>query len=205
MKINTNTWNRIRYTIYTPIYDFIVKYFGASRKRSIDELAIKPGEKVLIIGAGTGLDLEFMPKDCDITATDITPSMIARIKKRSVKQHRSVKAEVMDGQALTYADNSFDKVILHLIVAVIPDPVACLKEAERVLKTGGQITIYDKFVRRNARVSFGRRLANVFFSFVFTDITRSFESIVDKTNLTINSDNDADFNGNFRIIRLTKN
>ena len=67
MKINTNAWNRIRYTLYTPGYDLIARIFENSRRKSIESLQVIAGEKVLIIGAGTGLDLEFLPNDCEIT------------------------------------------------------------------------------------------------------------------------------------------
>lgn len=204
MKINTNTWNKIRYTLYTPGYDLIARYFKASRTKSIDSLDLKPSDKVLIIGAGTGLDIEIIQTDCKIIATDITPSMIARIKKRNIKLKRNVEAIVMDGQALRYDDNSFDKIILHLILAVIPDPVACMKEAERALKPGGYIAVFDKFVRKNTKVSSIRRFANLLTNLIFSDITRDFESIVNKTGLLVISDIDADFKGNFRLIKMTK-
>jgi len=204
MRINTNRWNKIRYTLYTPGYDLIARHFKDSRKKSIDSLDIKSGDKVLIIGAGTGLDLEFLPKDCEIIATDITPSMIDRIKKRNIILSRNVHAMVMDGQSLGFFDNSFDFIILHLILAVIPDSIACIKESERVLKLGGQIAVYDKFVRKEMKLTVIRRFANVLTNFLFTDITRDFESIVTKTGLTVLSDIDADFNGNFRLIKLTK-
>jgi len=110
----------------------------------------------------------------------------------------------MDGQALRYDDNSFDKIILHLILAVIPNPVACIKEAERVLKPGGYIVVFDKFVHKDKKVSFIRRFANLLTNFFFSDITRDFESIVNKTELVVISDIDADFNGNFRLIKLIK-
>ena len=204
MQINTNTWNKIRYTLYTPGYDLIAGYLKESRKKSVDSLGIKTGDKVLIIGAGTGLDLEFMPIDCEITATDITPSMIERINKRNKSLNRKVQTKVMDGQALEFTDHSFDKIILHLILAVIPNPAKCIKEAERVLKQGGQIAVYDKFVRKNAKVSFIRKCTNVFTNLLFSDITRNFESIASHTNLVVLSDVDADFNGNFRLLKLEK-
>lgn len=204
MRINTNTWNKIRYTLYTPGYDLIARYLRKSRKKSIDSLEIKLDDKVLIIGAGTGLDLEFLPSDCDIIATDITPSMIERIKKRNKSLNLKVQAMVMDGQSLNFVDNKFDKIILHLIISVIPDPVACIKESERVLKSGGQIVVYDKFVPKDKKVSSIRKIVNVLTNFLFSDITRSFESIILKTRLTIMSDRDADFSGNFRLIKMTK-
>ena len=204
MKINTNSWNKIRYTILTPVYDLIAGYFKESRKKSVDALEIKAGDKVLIVGAGTGLDLAFLPNDCEIVATDITPAMIELIKKRSSTSNRRVQAIVMDGQRLEFADNSFDKIILHLILAVIPDPIACIKESERLLKPGGHIVVFDKFVRRDTKPSILRRVANLLTNLIFTDITRNFESILSKSGLRMINDIDADFNGNFRLIKLTK-
>ena len=204
MKVNTNRWNKIRYTLYTPFYDTVARYFSDSRKKSIESLGIKNGDKVLIIGAGTGLDLDFSPTGCEITATDITPSMVESIKRRNLILKLNLNAMAMDGQALLFPDTTFDKIILHLILAVIPDPVACIQEAERVLKPGGQITVFDKFVKKNRSVSLLRRMFNLLTNLFFSDITRYFESIAKETKLTVVSDNDANFNGNFRIIKLSK-
>jgi phosphatidylethanolamine/phosphatidyl-N-methylethanolamine N-methyltransferase len=51
MKINTNNWNRIRYSLYVPGYDLIAGYFKDSRKKSVESLEIKAGDKVLLVGA----------------------------------------------------------------------------------------------------------------------------------------------------------
>jgi len=204
MKINTNLWNKIRYTLYAPGYDIAGRLLNGSRKKSIEALELKTNDKILIIGAGTGLDLYYLPNDCEIIATDITPSMVKKIKKRNAKLKRNVQALVMDGQALGFADNSFDIVILHLIISVIPDPLACIREAERVLKPGGKIAVFDKFLRKNTKASVKRKIANLFTNFFFSDITRSFESIVTHSNLIVIADEPADLNGNFRLIRLQK-
>ena len=204
MKVNTNRWNRIRYTVYTPVYDFIARYFSASRKASVSSLGIKPGEKVLIIGAGTGLDLEYLPLDCQITLTDITPSMLERARKKNLKLKRNIIIHVMDGQNMNLTDESYDKVILHLILAVIPDPVACIKEAERVLKKGGKLAVFDKFLGKNKKAGLIRRFFNLITNFLVSDITRDFESICSKTNLRIIEDFPADLNGVFRRILLVK-
>ncbi len=202
MKINTNHWNKIRYTFYTPIYNVISTLFRNSRLKSIQSLNLKENDKVLLVGAGTGLDLPYLPEYCKIVATDITPSMIAYIDRNS--KNKNLKTMVMDGQVLTFPDHTFDAIILHLILAVIPDPIACILECERVLKPNGAIVVFDKFVPSNKEITLLRKFVNIFSSFLFSDITRNFESILSQTQLTLASDLPADFNGNFRLIKLTK-
>lgn len=204
MKINTNSWNRIRYTLYTPGYDLVAGVLKDSRKRSVDSLQVKTGEKVLIVGVGTGLDLELLPDDCEITAIDLTPAMVERTRKRNQILNRQLKAMVMDGQALEFSDQTFDKIILHLILSVIPDPVTCIHEAARVLKPGGVTVVFDKFVPKGRKVSISRRFMNIFTNVIASDITRNFESIVKNSGLKVLSDKAADWNGNFRLIRLIK-
>ncbi|MDX5435727.1 MAG: class I SAM-dependent methyltransferase, partial [Pontibacter sp.] len=135
MSLNTNAWNRLRYTLYLPVYDIIAdRIFRKYRRRSVQLLHAKPDAAILLLGAGTGLDLPYLQGYSNLTAIDITPGMIAKLKQRAEKLQIPVQAQVMNGQQLTFADASFDAVILHLILAVIPDPVACIKEVERVLK-----------------------------------------------------------------------
>ena len=204
MKINTNKWNRIRYTIYAPFYDILVGYFTSTRKKSIQLLRLKPGNKVLLLGAGTGLDLKMIPKGCEITAIDITPAMIAKVERKNQKLNHNLTTFVMDGQRLHFPDNSFDKIILHFVLAVIPDPIACIREVERVLINGGNIVVLDKFLPKNRKVSFLRKVVNPLANLFFSDINRSFESIVNATDLKVVSDIDAHFKGKFRLIKLEK-
>ena len=130
--------------------------------------------------------------------------MVERIIFRNKKLNLQLEAMVMDGHKLFFPDQTFDKVILHLILAVIPDPVACLLEAERVLKPGGKISILDKFVPAGNEVSLLRKLLNPLTTFLFSDITRSIETIIANTGLRIVSDLPANFRGNFRILLVEK-
>ena len=148
--------------------------------------------------------MEFLPGNCEITATDLTPSMVDRIKKRSQELELPVNALVMDGQKLDFGNESFDKVILHLILAVLPDPFACINEAVRVMKRGGTMVIFDKFVPKGRKLSLRRRIVNIFANLLASDITRDLESILQNSGLTVISDEGADWKGNFRLIKLFK-
>jgi phosphatidylethanolamine/phosphatidyl-N-methylethanolamine N-methyltransferase len=205
MSFNNNTWNRIRYTLYLPVYDLIAgKIFERYRRRSIELLQAKPTDSVLLCGAGTGLDLKFMQNYKCLTAIDITPGMITKLKERAKKLGLLVDAQVMDGQKLQFADNSFDAVLLHLILAVIPDPVACIKEVERVLKPGGTIMIFDKFIPDGQQPGLLRKIGNKFATILFSDINRSVGTIISHTSLHLELNESAALKGAFRIIRLRK-
>ncbi len=188
MKINTNTWNRVRYTFYRPFYDLIAIYFRSFRKQSIESLTLKPEDKILILGAGTGLDLEFLTNQKHIYAIDITPAMVDELKRRADDFSIDVVAEVMDGSNLDFESNYFDAVILHLIVAVIPDPVSCLQETERVLKPGGVFTIMDKFVPSGQKPGILRKLVNPLANLLATNLNRDIDGLLSHTNLIKKSD-----------------
>jgi len=205
MKVNTNTWNKIRYSLYAHGYDIGARLLDKHRKKSIELLNIKPKKKVLIIGAGTGLDLEHMPLGCEIIATDICPTMIAKINKRNTEFNHKLQTMVMDGQNLDFEDNSFDFVILNLILTVIPNPIACIKEAERVLKPNTYAMVFDKFVKENQKISRFRKTANLFTNLLFSNITLKFEPLINHTSFTKITDIDVNLKSNFRLIKLYKN
>ena len=202
LAINTNTWNRIRYTIYQPGYDFIASIFHPFRKQSIEGLNLQPEDKVLIIGAGTGLDLEFFPQDAQITAIDLTPAMITKLKQRAASLGKEVHAETMDAHSLDFEDAQFDAIVMHLIVAVIPDPIQCLKEAERVLKPGGSFTIMDKFIESGSQPGILRKLMNPVTNFLFSNINRDIDELLTHTELE--KESDIKLKSIFRLIRGRK-
>jgi len=188
MSVNNNTWNRIRYTLYQPFYDLAGNYFNKYRQLSIEGLNLRPAEKILIVGAGTGLDLPYLNNQKNITAIDLTSSMVADLMGKAEELHLPVEALVMDGHELEFPDGTFDVVILHLIVAVIPDPDRCLSEVRRVLKSNGRFTIMDKFIPPNGKVSIVRRILNPFTNFFFSDITRDANALLDRAGLAITHD-----------------
>lgn len=201
MRINSNRWNRLRYTAFAPFYDRIAG-FAAQRRRSIELLQLRAGERVLIVGAGTGADLPWIPAGVDVTAGDITPSMVGRIRDRARQLERPVTAEVMDGQAHPLPDAAFDAVILHLIVAVIPDPEACLREVARVMKPGGRAVVFDKFVADGRTPSPVRRALNLVTATLFSDITRQLGPLVEGAGLRVVHREPAALGGRFEIAVL---
>lgn len=203
-RFNTNAWNRIRYRLWAPFYDLLVPFLNPWRKQSLALLAAQPGERILIVGAGTGLDLEFLAPGVQITAIDLTPAMVARLQRRAQRRQLNVDARVMDGQALEFPDGTFDAVILHLILAVIPDPVRCLRESVRVLRPGGRVAILDKFVSDAAAAPLLLRLASPVFGLLATETTRRLGPILEGSGLRAVREKSAGLGGYFKLALLEK-
>jgi SAM-dependent methyltransferase len=199
-----NWWYRVCYTLWLPFYDQLVRPFGPRRRRALQVLAIQPDERVLIVGAGTGMDLDYLPPGLAVTAIDLTPAMLWRLRRRARRRGIQVDARIMDAQALSFADGSFDAVILHLILAVVPAPARCLGEAERVLRPGGRAIVLDKFLPEDVRFGPVLRLVNLPMKLLGTNLHRRLRPLIEGTNLRIAHEEPAGMSGFFKIVLLRK-
>jgi phosphatidylethanolamine/phosphatidyl-N-methylethanolamine N-methyltransferase len=197
-------WNRLRYTIWAPAYDVIARAagFDSARRLSIDRLQLAPGDRVLVVGAGTGLDLDFLPSTVSVTAIDVTPAMLRQLERRAAATGRQVTARIMDARQLAFPDSSFDAVVMHLILAVMPEPERGVREAVRVLKPGGRIAVFDKFLGDGDRPSLKRRLLNAVAKPLFSDLNRRLGPLIATTRLVVERDEPVAFGGTYRVVTL---
>lgn len=195
---------RLSYSLFAPIYDFFIERpMREARKKSLAALPTDESGRVLLSGVGTGLDLPLLPAMHHYTALDFNPAMLARAKPRTAKL--DVKFVLGDSMALPFADAQFDHVVLHLIVAVVPEPQRCLSEAARVLKPGGTILLFDKFLQPQQCAPL-RRLLNIITRRLVTRLDVVFEEALRAApELEVVSDTPVLGNGWFRGIVLRKN
>ena len=134
------------YSLLAPLYDAAVRGpLDGVRRKSIARLNDINNKDILINGIGTGLDLEYLPDGARYTGSDITPLMLRRAEKRAQQSAIDIRLICADSQKLPFKKGSFDIIIMHLILAVVPDPERALQEADRVLKKNGSIYILDNY------------------------------------------------------------
>ncbi len=181
------------------------KYINRQREVEISMLELKNEDKILFVGIGTGEDLRFIPKEVDVTGVDITNEMLDIARKKSKELGlKNSKITNMDGENLDFEEDTFDYVVLNLILSVIPNANKALKEAYRVLKPGGKIAIFDKFLDDGKNPNIMRRLLNSITRSLGTDINRKFSDILGRVNLKLIKEKKSILGGVYKIIILEK-
>jgi ubiquinone/menaquinone biosynthesis C-methylase UbiE len=122
---------------YDRAFAHVSTHFAPSLLRAA-RLAL--GMHVLDIATGTGLVAEpalaAVGPAGHVTAADMSPAMVERARARLGKA-TNASVSVEDGQALSFADGSFDAVVCSLGLMFFPDPARGLAEFHRVLRPGG--------------------------------------------------------------------
>jgi ubiquinone/menaquinone biosynthesis C-methylase UbiE len=188
------------YRLFAPVYDFAIRRASAgARIASLARLPADAGARVLVAGVGTGLDVPHLPPGNRYVGLDLTAAMLARVPRRD-----DLALVRGDAMRLPFADGSFDYAVLHLIVAVVPQPGRCLAEAARVLKPGGRTFVLDKFLRPGERAPL-RRALNAVSRHVATRLDVVFEeALAAVPGLAVESDEPVLAGGWFRSIALVK-
>ena len=120
--------------------------FRPGQKAIIKKMDCIESDNVLEIGIGTGSSLQYYPKETKVVGIDISPDMLEVAKKRIIKDKIHNKhILLMNGERLSFPDNSFDKVVGMYVVSVTQNPQVLVEEMKRVCKNVGDIYIVNHF------------------------------------------------------------
>jgi phosphatidylethanolamine/phosphatidyl-N-methylethanolamine N-methyltransferase len=131
----------------------------AGRLASIKKLRLRPGDEVLEVGVGTGLNAALYPRFVSVTGIDVAEEMLEKAEQRlAARDVRNVRLVQMDAARLDFPDNSFDLVYAPYVINVVPDPVAVATEMHRVCRPGGCFVILNHFLSSNRFAAWVERL-----------------------------------------------
>jgi SAM-dependent methyltransferase len=108
----------------------------------LDEVAVRPGERVLELAAGpgslAGVWSDLVGPSGSVVVSDLAPGMVELARSRSAA-HANVEVRVLDAAAIDAPDASFDVVACRMGLMFTPDPSVALAEVHRVLRPGGRL------------------------------------------------------------------
>ncbi len=139
---NTRIYERIG-----GLYDAALGFWSREvRKQAAVALDVRKDERLLIIGVGTGMELEHLPARVRGAGVDLSSGMLQRAHRRRAElDMHDLDLRVMDARTLDFPDESFDAVYLPLILTVAEDGARVFAEAARVAAPGGRIVVADRF------------------------------------------------------------
>jgi ubiquinone/menaquinone biosynthesis C-methylase UbiE len=101
---------------------------------------LRAGMSFLDVAAGSGaLSIPAARLGATVLATDLSPAMLALLRKRAGREGLSIETAVMDGHALELDDNSFDMAGSQFGVMLFPDMPRAISQMVRVVKPGGRV------------------------------------------------------------------
>ena len=136
------------YSLVAGIYDLRVGTFLRWRKPAVEALRLSPGDTVLDLACGTGLNfrhiIERIGPAGRLVGVDFTRPMLKRAQRKLARHHWG-SATLVEGDAtrLPLAAESCDGVICSYAMAIIPDYRRAIAEAVRVLKPGGRLVLLE--------------------------------------------------------------
>ena len=191
------------YGSFAKYYDFGTFLFEILFFRRFRKYLLKSAKgKILEIGAGTGKNLPYYPKDSDLTLTDFTPEMLEIAKKRAKKLRISANFKLADSEKLPFKSKNFDTIVDTLGLCTYPNPLKALNEMKRVCKPSGKIILIEhgsSNIQLIQKIQHGREPKHL--KSTGCSLTRNYLNIIKKSNLKIMNIK-RNFFGIFYLIEL---
>jgi phosphatidylethanolamine/phosphatidyl-N-methylethanolamine N-methyltransferase len=151
--------------VYTDLARFYDPVFGRvfvdHEREVIESLNLRPDQRVLEVGVGTGISLDAYPPYVHVVGIDPSAEMLAQAVAKAY-ENRLHHIELREGDALNldFPDSSFDWVTTFHVMTVVPDPARMMSEMVRVCKPGGRIVIVSHFASESPLLYFAAGIIN---------------------------------------------
>ena len=175
------------YTGYARVYDQIFgKIFGRSRESAVRNLDVKPEERILEVGVGTGIALPFYPRHCNVVGIDLSGGMLKKAKDRQEAYGLdNVTLLQMDAGEMDFPDDTFDTVMAAYVVTAVPDYRKVIMEMIRVCRPGGRVVMLNHFSNGNKVIAAMERVISPLCKHIGFRTDLSLNTVLEGTSLQV--------------------
>ena len=154
---------------------------------------------VLEIGTGTGANLKYYPRNCNVVGLDLNFRYLAEAKKYGFPLLQ------MNAENLAFKDKSFDYVIAPLCFCTIPDQEKAFSEVYRVLKPNGELRMIEHMKSDSYLISVFQTILNPINKLIFDcKLTSETMKSLKKSDLKLSYEKDLWIYDVFREIRAIR-
>ena len=127
--------------------DVLGGLIGTMKRRSIEMLGLRAGQRVLEAGCGLGRDAEAMADmvgpDGHVTGTDLSHALITEAQARTAAKQERLSFRVANIYDLPFHANSFDAGRVDRVLQHLEDPAAAVAQIAWVVRSGGRIVLME--------------------------------------------------------------
>ncbi|MDX1682919.1 MAG: class I SAM-dependent methyltransferase [Phycisphaeraceae bacterium] len=186
MRMNESVTGRL-YDLWSAFYDHT---FGAlvhrRQHRALDQFHFEPGDRVLDLGAGTGMTLPHYPDDVTVVAVDLSEGMLRKAQTRCREQNlTNCHLAIADALHPPLAERSFDHILISHTVSVVSKPARLMQWAARLIKPGGRVVVLNHFRSPNPMVGWFEKVLNPLFVKIGWRSDLTFEESMRGVNLEV--------------------
>src|SRR4051812_5875110 len=139
------------YDIHSVFYDATFGRLVRRRiERAIRHMNVAETDRILDLGIGTGVSLNYYENRGRIVGVDLSAGMLREARKK-IRERGLTHANVFqaDAMRLPFADDTFDHVFMSHVISVVSDPYNLIREAQRVAKPDARIVMVNHFQSTN--------------------------------------------------------
>jgi ubiquinone/menaquinone biosynthesis C-methylase UbiE len=136
-----------RYNVTAHLYYLMGVRVDRYRKRTVEALTLRPGDRVLDLACGTGANFPWLEDAVGskghILGLDLTPAMLSEARKR-IQKNRWRNVELLQADAANFPfPEALDGVICSYAISLMPNFAAVIQKSATALKDGGRMAILD--------------------------------------------------------------